>query len=86
MKEADGVALERLPLGPGALDIRKTRDAVAIGLEPVAPRWRIAAGSGTSVQEVNQLIKQFQQAQRMMKKLTKQKTPGNFGDFRGLFK
>ena len=49
-------------------------------------RRRIAAGSGTSVQEVNQLIKQFQQAQRMMKKLTKQKTPGNFGDFRGLFK
>ncbi|HQA67901.1 MAG TPA: signal recognition particle protein, partial [Aggregatilineales bacterium] len=49
-------------------------------------RKRIAAGSGTSVQEVNQLIKQFQQAQRMMKKLTKQKTPGNFGDFRGLFK
>ena len=49
-------------------------------------RKRIASGSGTSVQEVNQLIKQFQQAQRMMKKLTKQKSPGNLSDFRGLFK
>ncbi|MBN1121991.1 MAG: signal recognition particle protein [Anaerolineae bacterium] len=41
-------------------------------------RKRIAAGSGTSVQDVNQLIKQFQTAQRMMKKLSKQKLPANF--------
>ncbi len=45
-------------------------------------RKRIAAGSGTSVQDVNQLIKQFQSAQRMMKKLSRQKLPSNF---RGLF-
>lgn len=49
-------------------------------------RRRIAVGSGTSVQEVNQLIKQFQSTQRMMKKLTKQKLSGNPSDFRGLFK
>ncbi len=45
-------------------------------------RRRIAAGSGTSVQEVNQLIKQFQDTQRMMKKLSKRKLPT---DLRGLF-
>ena len=41
-------------------------------------RKRIAAGSGTSVQDVNQLIKQFQTAQRMMKRLSKQNLPANF--------
>jgi signal recognition particle subunit SRP54 len=30
---------------------------------------RVAAGSGTSVQEVNQLLKQFREMQRMMKQL-----------------
>src|SRR5690606_28053744 len=49
-------------------------------------RRRIAVGSGTSVQEVNQLIKQFQSTQRMMKKLSKQKLTGSPSDFRGLFK
>ena len=34
-------------------------------------RKRIAAGSGTSVQEVNRLLKQFQQMQTMMKKMRK---------------
>jgi signal recognition particle subunit SRP54 len=36
-----------------------------------ARRSRIAAGSGTSVQEVNQLLKQFQQAKKLMKQMTK---------------
>jgi signal recognition particle subunit SRP54 len=34
-------------------------------------RRRIARGSGTTVQEVNQLLKQFRQMQRMMKRLSK---------------
>lgn len=34
-------------------------------------RARIAAGSGTSVQEVNQLIKKFQDAQKMMSRMSK---------------
>ncbi len=34
-------------------------------------RRRIAMGSGTSVQEVNRLLKQFDEMQRMMKKLSK---------------
>ena len=32
---------------------------------------RIASGSGTHVQDVNKLLKQFDQMQRMMKKMTK---------------
>jgi signal recognition particle subunit SRP54 len=32
---------------------------------------RIARGSGTTVQELNALLKQFQQMQRMMKQLSK---------------
>lgn len=47
-------------------------------------RKRIAAGSGTSVQDVNQLIKRFQQAQRMMKKLSDmRRMPTNL---KGLFR
>jgi len=34
-------------------------------------RRRIASGSGTSVQEVNKLLKQFQEMSRMMKQVTK---------------
>ena len=36
-------------------------------------RKRIAAGSGTSVQDVNKLIKQFEQAKEMMKRLSSKK-------------
>jgi signal recognition particle subunit SRP54 len=34
-------------------------------------RKRIALGSGTSVQEVNKLLKQFDETRRMMKMMTK---------------
>ena len=34
-------------------------------------RKRIASGSGTTVQEVNRLLKQFDDMQRMMKKLSR---------------
>jgi signal recognition particle subunit SRP54 len=41
-------------------------------------RRRIARGSGTSVQEVNQLLNQFKEAQKLMKQLTsgKMRLPG----------
>ena len=39
-------------------------------------RRRIAAGSGRSVQEVNQLLKQFREMQKMMKKFGKMKSRG----------
>jgi signal recognition particle subunit SRP54 len=41
-------------------------------------RKRIAAGSGTSVQEVNRLIKTFEETKGMMKSLAKQKGRGAF--------
>jgi len=53
-------------------------------------RQRIAKGSGRSVQEINQLLKQFTQMQKMMKKIGKTNLPHklgkqmNLGQFIGL--
>ena len=41
-------------------------------------RKRIAAGSGTSVQEVNKVLKQFHDMQKMMRSLSRGKTPKMF--------
>ncbi|MBJ7348882.1 MAG: signal recognition particle protein, partial [Thermoleophilaceae bacterium] len=38
-------------------------------------RKRIAEGSGTSVQQVNRLVKQFGEMRKMMKRMQKGKTP-----------
>jgi signal recognition particle subunit SRP54 len=46
-------------------------------------RRRIAAGSGTSVQEVNLLIRQFREMQQMMKQIARGRTPAGLG---GLFR
>ena len=46
-------------------------------------RRRIAAGSGTSVQDVNQLIRQYEQIKDMMKKFTRM--GGKKGKFRPRF-
>jgi signal recognition particle subunit SRP54 len=45
-------------------------------------RKRIAAGSGTTVQEVNRLIKTFEDAKQMLKTLAKQQARGGRGLFR----
>jgi len=42
-------------------------------------RKRIAAGSGTSVQEVNNLLKQFDQMRKVMKKMNKMQAGGKMG-------
>ena len=47
-------------------------------------RKRIALGSGTSVQEVNQLVSQFKQMQRMMQQLKSGKARGMFPGIPGL--
>jgi signal recognition particle subunit SRP54 len=39
-------------------------------------RKRIASGSGTSIQEVNNLLKQFDQMRKMMKKMNKMPVGG----------
>jgi signal recognition particle subunit SRP54 len=41
----------------------------SVGLLNASRRKRIAAGSGTTVQEVNRLVKQYQDMAKMMKKL-----------------
>ena len=43
------------------------------GILNASRRKRIAAGSGTTVQDVNQLINQFEQAKKMMKSITNRK-------------
>ena len=45
------------------------KERVSVGVLNASRRKRIAAGSGTSVQEVNRLVKQYQDMSRMMKKL-----------------
>ena len=51
------------------------------GILNASRRRRIAAGSGTTVQDVNQLIRQFEQAQQMIKQMTgmKGKLRGRMG-------
>lgn len=46
------------------------------GILNASRRKRIAAGSGTSVQEVNQLIRQFEQSKQLMKQMTAQMKGG----------
>jgi len=46
-------------------------------------RKRIAAGSGTSVQDVNRVLKQFKQMSQMMKKMGKTGTRGLMGSLGG---
>ena len=46
------------------------------GILNASRRKRIAAGSGTTVQDVNQLIRQFEQAKEMMKRMTSQMKGG----------
>jgi signal recognition particle subunit SRP54 len=53
---------------------RKERDAP--GLINGSRRRRIAAGSGTSVADVNRLLKQFSQAQKLMRQLLPQGSGG----------
>jgi signal recognition particle subunit SRP54 len=45
----------------------RSRSAIING----SRRRRIALGSGTTVQEVNRLLKQFDEMQRMMKRFSK---------------
>ncbi|MBQ8555786.1 MAG: signal recognition particle protein [Clostridia bacterium] len=46
------------------------------GILNASRRKRIAAGSGTTVQDVNQLIRNFEQAKNMMKQMTQMKGKG----------
>ena len=52
------------------------RERIQVALLNASRRKRIAAGSGTSVQEVNKLVKQYQDMAKMMKRMGKM-TGGN---------
>lgn len=49
------------------------------GILNASRRKRIAAGSGTTVQDVNQLIRQFDQSKQMMKQMMSRGRKGKFG-------
>jgi signal recognition particle subunit SRP54 len=46
-------------------------------------RKRIANGSGTSIQQVNNLLKQFEQMRKMMKRMNKMQGSGKLGKLFG---
>ena len=59
------------------------RERADVSLLNGSRRKRIAQGSGTRVQEVNKLLKQFAEMRKMMKKMKKmQGSPLGFGRFK----
>jgi signal recognition particle subunit SRP54 len=83
-----GLGRLRRELPEGAeIDDRQLKkvEAIILSMTPVERRnpkvlngsrkRRVAAGSGTTVQDVNLLIKQFQQMQKMMKQLSRGRQP-----------
>ena len=78
-----GKAMKNADVDEGALG---RTEAIILSMKPVERRnpdmldakrrKRIAAGSGTSVQEVNQLVKQLHQMRKMMKSMNKMSKKG----------
>jgi signal recognition particle subunit SRP54 len=89
-----GKALKNLDMDDNAF---KGIEAIIYSMTPVerenpdiingSRRKRIADGSGTSIQEVNRLIKQFDETRKLMKMITTNKNPmrmmGNLQNMRG---
>jgi len=83
-----GKLARQLPEGLEARDVKRV-EAIILSMTPqerrkpkilnASRKRRIAAGSGTSVQDVNQLLRQFEQMQRVMQQFTHGRMP------RGLF-
>ncbi|MBQ7132222.1 MAG: signal recognition particle protein [Oscillospiraceae bacterium] len=65
------------------LSMTKAERAKPSIIDPKRKR-RIAAGSGTKVEDVNRLLKQFEQMQKMMKQLKNMKGKKGKGRFRGI--
>jgi len=75
--------------------ILKRQEAIILSMTPAerekpellnaSRRRRIAAGSGTTVQDVNRLLKQFQDMQTMMKRMQKMGGKGMMRSMAGLF-
>ena len=77
-----GKALKDIDIDDNAF---KSIEAIILSMTPkerqnpallnTSRRMRIAKGSGTNVQEVNRLIKQFDQTRKMMKMVTSKQLP-----------
>ncbi len=85
--------LPGVPRGPQVDDrALKRMEAIVLSMTPeerknprilnASRRKRIARGSGTTVQELNRLIKAFEEAKALVKSLEKQKGRGLMGIFR----
>ncbi len=70
---ADKKAISRTIAIVNSMTVKERRDHSLIS---GSRKVRIATGSGTSVQEINQLIKQFLTAKKMLKKMTGRKARG----------
>jgi signal recognition particle subunit SRP54 len=55
----------------GIVNAMTPRERVKPELLKASRKRRVAAGAGVQVQEVNRLLKQFEQTQKMMKQLSK---------------
>lgn len=66
-EDIDDKAMDRSAAIIRSMTIKERRQP---GLLNASRRKRIAAGSGTTVQEVNRLIKQFEETQKMMKQFS----------------
>lgn len=75
MKDAnlDGRELQRLEAIIDSMTPLERRDHTVIN---GSRKRRIARGSGTSVQEINRLVKQFAQMRRMMRSMASGGRPG----------
>ena len=85
-KQLKGVDLDDDQLKPIEAIIRsmtrdERRDTRLLTKRGASRKRRIAAGSGTTVQQVNQLIKRFDEAKKMMKAVGKQ---AGMGDMKGM--
>jgi signal recognition particle subunit SRP54 len=73
----DNTVLKRQAAIIGSMTVKERRDPDII---KASRKKRIASGSGVTVQEVNQLLKQFDQMTTMMKRMSKM---GQKGMMRG---
>ncbi len=78
-QEATDAELVKIEAMINSMTVTERRNPKIIG---GSRKRRIAGGSGTTVQEVNQLLSQFRQVQKMMKQVSKGRLPDLLSMFR----
>jgi signal recognition particle subunit SRP54 len=79
LAEADG-ELKRIEAIIDSMTLQERRDHLILN---GSRRKRVARGSGTSVSEVNRFLKQYEQARKMMKKLSRGGARGLLAQLQG---